>query len=323
MSWFGSHLRSPVYVIVAGLLLFTSSGAFNHLVAQVEEQQPPATGNEAPPADMNIEVPADDTEGENEIAVADAPKTFGSEIFKWPETTAEWVGVFFYFVLLIFSMVAAMIAIERLFNLRLENVVPSAFANRLRDLVSRGQDTPTNLRALAESGDTPVARVLKVALRRAGRPWPEVEKGMDDEMAWEMAALRGRHRALSVVGSVAPLVGLLGTVIGMIFAFMVTSQDAAVGSQAAQLGKGIYLALLTTAAGLTIAIPCLLLAARFNTQVDRYMRVMNETLLATMDCFVRLERGDRAVASEDSRSGESHNEDTTEEPEARVPVSAK
>jgi biopolymer transport protein ExbB len=110
---------------------------------------------------------------------------------------------------------------------------------------------------------------------------------------------------------------LLGTVIGMIFAFMVTSQDAAVGSQAAQLGKGIYLALLTTAAGLTIAIPCLLLAARFDKQVEQYMRVMNETLLSTMGSFLRLEREAKAVSQENDDA------DTPLNDEVRVPVSAK
>lgn len=307
MHWLGSSSRTPLYVVVAALLLLSSSGAFNRLVAQADSEPPaPAAAGEAAPAEENANGEA-----------TPPPKTFGSEIFKFPETTAEWVGVFFYFVLLIFSMVAAMIAAERLFNLRLENVVPSDFAGRLREMVRANSDSKENLDRHAQSSDTPIARVLKAAVFRAGRPWTEVEKGMDDEMAWEMSALRGRHRALSVVGSVAPLVGLLGTVIGMIFAFMVTSQDAAVGSQASQLGKGIYLALLTTAAGLTIAIPCLLLASRFNTQVERYMRTMNETLLVTMPSFVRLEQEQREIASGEATSESANGE------QARVPVSAK
>lgn len=318
MQWISSSSRTPLYVIVAAMLLLSSSGAFNRLVAQVENDGAQPAAADAAPAVEPSDAEAAEEPAPAENAEAQTPaKTFGSEIFKFPESTAEWVGVFFYFVLFIFSMVAAVIALERLFKLKLGNVVPRDFAGRLREMVGRNDDSKENLQRLAESSNTPVARVLKAAVFRAGRPWSEVEKGMDDEMAWEMAALRGRHRALSVVGSVAPLVGLLGTVIGMIFAFMVTSQDAAVGSQAAQLGKGIYLALLTTAAGLTIAIPCLLLASRFNTKVEQYMRTMNETLLATMGSFVRLEHDQREIASGETVA-ESSNGD-----EARVPVTAK
>mgnify|MGYP002624502022 CR=1 FL=1 len=312
MHLFGNHSRTPLYVVVAALLFFSTGGAFNRLVAQGDnEAAQPAPANEANEGGATSD----------EKAEATPPKTFGSEIFKWPESTAEWVGVFFYLVLFVFSMVAAMVAAERLFNLKMENVAPRAFTQRLQEMVRRRDDSPAALGRLAESSDTPIARVLKAAAFRAGRPWSEVEKGMDDEMAWEMAALRGRHRALSVVGSVAPLVGLLGTVIGMIFAFMVTSdgqaQAQAVGSQAAQLGKGIYMALLTTAAGLTIAIPCLLLASRFNAQVERYMRAMNESLLVTMPGFVRLEQEQRELNSGESMA------DSTSDDDARVPVTAK
>jgi biopolymer transport protein ExbB len=280
-------------------MLLASSGSFNRLVAQVE-------GEDAQPVPAaNADAAGEPETGESTTSDT---KTLGNEIFKWPTTTAEWVGVLFYLVLFVFSLVAATVTVERLFNLRLRNVVPSDFATRLREMTRRGQDSRENLQALAAGSDTPIGRVLKAAVFRAGRPWTEVEKGMDDEMAWEMAALRGRHRALSVVGSVAPLVGLLGTVIGMIFAFMVTSQDTAAGRQAAELGKGIYLALLTTAAGLTIAIPCLLFAARFNAKVESYMRVMNETLLCAMNSFVRLEQrtdaGNTASANSEAAADE-------------------
>ena len=116
---------------------------------------------------------------------------------------------------------------------------------------------------------------------------PEVEKAMEDAAAREMAAMRSRNRPLSVIGSVAPLVGLLGTVVGMIFAFRVSSL-AGLG-KAELLAEGIYLALLTTAGGLTIAIPCLLLVAWFNTLVERFMRDIDETLLEVMPGFTRVE----------------------------------
>ena len=98
---------------------------------------------------------------------------------------------------------------------------------------------------------------------------------------------RAGHRPLAVVGSVAPLVGLLGTVFGMIFAFRSASQEGL--GKAEVLAEGIYLALWTTAAGLTIAIPSLLFVAWFNSSVERFMRDIDETLLETMPSFTRME----------------------------------
>jgi biopolymer transport protein ExbB len=100
--------------------------------------------------------------------------------------------------------------------------------------------------------------------------------------------MRARNRPLSVIGSIAPLVGLLGTVVGMIFAFGEASEEGL--GKAEALAHGIYLALMTTAAGLTIAIPSLLCAAWFNARVERFMREIDECLLDTMPSFARLEQ---------------------------------
>ena len=322
----GFTYRTPLYIAVAGILLLTSSGAFNRLVAQVNDNN--ANGNKPPAGAAAAADPATE---------AAAGKTLGNELFKMPSTLAEWVAILFYAILLVFSLVAATIIAERLFNLKQENVMPGEFARKLLEATSRRRDSQSQLRALAESSDTPIGRVLKAAVFRGGRPWAEVEKGMDDEMTWEMAALRGRHRALTGVASVAPLVGLLGTVIGMIFAFMVTSEETAAGRQAAELGRGIYLALFTTAAGLTIAIPCMLFAARFNARVDRYIRQMNETLLSTMNSFVRMEQAaaqqrrvettpatDEAVRAMENGDAQHHGGNPDDDEEAiRVPLSAK
>ena len=102
-----------------------------------------------------------------------------------------------------------------------------------------------------------------------------------------MAALRGGIRPLNVIGNVAPLVGLLGTVLGMIMAFRTASQ-AGLG-KGELMAQGIYMALLTTAAGLTIAIPALLLAALLNAKVEKFFREIDEHLIETMPSFARME----------------------------------
>jgi len=198
-----------------------------------------------------------------------------------------WFSWIFYVFLFIFSIVAFMVALERFLNLTHEKVIPSIFASNLRDLVSRDDSSAENFRNLAESTESPIGRILKAGVLRAGRPLPEVEKSMEDALAREMASMRSRNRPLTVVGNIAPLLGLLGTVVGMIFAFSTASQVGL--GKADELAKGIYLALLTTAGGLTIAIPSMLAAAWFSARAERFMREVDEALLETMPCFARME----------------------------------
>ncbi|MEM9659555.1 MAG: MotA/TolQ/ExbB proton channel family protein, partial [Planctomycetota bacterium] len=198
-----------------------------------------------------------------------------------------WSGIVFYALLLIFSIVAMTVTLERLVKLRRSRILPREFANDLHALVQRNEADVRRLRQLSEGSEAPVAKVLWAGVLRAGRPLPEVEKAMEDAAARELASMRSRNRPLSVIGQIAPLVGLLGTVVGMIIAFRISSQ-AGLG-KAELLAKGIYIALMTTAAGLSIAIPCLLAAAWFNTLVDRFFREIDECLLETMPSFARVE----------------------------------
>ena len=151
----------------------------------------------------------------------------------------------------------------------------------------RREDTVENFRGLCETFPSPAASILRAGVLRAGRPLPEVEKAMEDAAAREMSALRGRTKVLTIAGNVAPMVGLLGTVMGMIVAFRVTSQIGT--GKAERLAEGIYIALLTTAGGLMIAIPCMLLAAWFNARTDRYFRDVDECLMDTFPSFARME----------------------------------
>jgi biopolymer transport protein ExbB len=199
----------------------------------------------------------------------------------------DWSGWAFMILLFAFSLVATTVAIERLVNLREDKIIPRGFVRDLEDVLRRDEGA-SSLRAACDRWDSPIARILHSGLLRVGRPLPEVEKAMEDEAAHELSALRSRNRPLSVIASVSPLLGLLGTVFGMIIAFRTTSQ-AGLG-KAELLAQGIYLALLTTAAGLSIAIPSLLAAAYFNSRVERFLRQIDRRLMDTLPTFARLER---------------------------------
>jgi biopolymer transport protein ExbB len=290
MRWLlhGSFARGGLW-ICALLLLVAMSGNY---LSRLDAQDGGAAGAN-PPANAAVPVPAI---GDSAAPQATGITSIGREVFRAPRNANDWIGLGFYAALLALSMVAATVAFERLFNLRRGVVVPPDFVRQLGELVRSGRDTQENLKSLASSSRSPIATVLKDALVRAGRPLAEVEKGMEDSLGREVSALRARHRVLSVIANVATLVGLFGTVVGMIFAFQITSVTQ--GEKATVLAGGIYLALLTTAIGLAIAIPCMLLYHWFNTKVDAFTREIDEALLQTMPAFARMEQ---------TRSGHSSN----------------
>jgi biopolymer transport protein ExbB len=140
---------------------------------------------------------------------------------------------------------------------------------------------------LCQRNKAPISDILKAGLLRIGRPMPEVEKSMEDAALREMASQRARIRPLSVVADVAPLIGLLGTVVGMLDAFRTASQEGL--GKAETLAEGIYLALETTVAGLIIAIPAMLFAALFVARLERYMRETDEQLMEVMPVLGRMQ----------------------------------
>lgn len=197
-------------------------------------------------------------------------------------------GIGFMLLLGVFSLAAVTIAVERAVNTRRDKILPRAFAERLRALAEIPQTEPEQFRPLISQHRSPAATILRAGLLRSGRSLSEVEKSMEDAAAREMESIRSGIRPLSVIGSIAPLVGLLGTVVGMIIAFRVASQSGL--GKGEMLAQGIYMALFTTAAGLMIAIPCLLFAARLNSKLDRIFREIDELLMDALPCFERVER---------------------------------
>jgi len=134
--------------------------------------------------------------------------------------------------------------------------------------------------ARAKSSPNPVARVLEVAI--AGRNDPQLCEGhLREEVQRsgnaEIAALESRLRGLETVGTLAPLLGLLGTVLGMIRAFMRLEEG---GSRVdpSLLSGGIWEALLTTAVGLAIAIPAMAVLTWLESQIDRLRRTLADSV---------------------------------------------
>ncbi|MEX2308614.1 MAG: MotA/TolQ/ExbB proton channel family protein [Pirellulales bacterium] len=166
------------------------------------------------------------------------------------------------------SFVMLLIVFERTVSLRRRRVVPRLFIERfLLQLRENALDRGEAL-ARCEADSSHVARVFAAAVRKWGKPAVEVEQAVLDEGERIANVLRRYLRVLNGVATVSPLLGLLGTVWGMIQSFNVIATSPAMG-RAEMLAGGISVALITTAAGLLVAIPALIFYLYFIGRVDR------------------------------------------------------
>ncbi len=172
------------------------------------------------------------------------------------------VGIF----IMLLSIAAAALVIEHIMTIRESVLMPPGLGAEVRDLLVAGQGASARQRCRRDPSF--LAFVLEAGLAESDGDWPEVEKAAEDAAADQSARLLRKIEYLSVIGNIAPMLGLLGTVIGMIFAFreVAGTQGAA---RAADLAEGIYLALVTTVEGLIVAIPSLAAFAVFRNRIDQ------------------------------------------------------
>jgi biopolymer transport protein ExbB len=172
------------------------------------------------------------------------------------------------------SIVAAWVAIERLVVLRRGRVIPRPFVKRFFDLLEDGKLDPKSAMKLCEENGSPMANVLAHGIRKWGKPSVEVEQAIIDGGERQVSQLRSYLRVLNGAATIGPLLGLLGTVWGMVEAFNTIAMKAAMG-KSDELAAGIGLALLTTVVGLLIAIPSLVMYMYLAGRVDALVMEMD------------------------------------------------
>src|SRR3954469_18226723 len=169
--------------------------------------------------------------------------------------------------ILLASFVMMLIVFERFISLRRRRVVPRLFIERFLLQVREGALDRTDALERCEDESSHIARVFAAGVRKWGKPAVEVEQAVLDEGERVANVLRKYLRVLNGVSTVSPLLGLLGTVWGMIQAFNVIASSPAMG-RAEMLAGGISVALITTASGLLVAIPALVFYLFFVGRVD-------------------------------------------------------
>ncbi|OHB72276.1 MAG: hypothetical protein A2V70_10425 [Planctomycetes bacterium RBG_13_63_9] len=200
-----------------------------------------------------------DTRAQADTAGQDSPSAQGV----WEILSAGGVvGV----LIMLLSVAAVALVIEHIMTIRESVLMPPGLGDDVRALLAEGKLTPARQRCRTEPSF--LAYVLDAGLTEVDGGWAAVEKAAEDATADQSARLFRKIEYLSVIGNIAPMLGLLGTVIGMILAFreVASTQGAA---RAADLAEGIYLALVTTVEGLIVAIPSLTAFAVFRNRVDQ------------------------------------------------------
>lgn len=134
---------------------------------------------------------------------------------------------------------------------------------------------------VCHKSDSPLARVFLAALRAAGRSRDQIKAVVEETGRRESAPLQRFLGLLGTIATISPLLGLLGTVLGMIRAFNVIASQG-MGTPAT-LGGGISEALVTTAAGLTVAIPVILAHRHLSGRLDQLIIEMEEYSLRLVD----------------------------------------
>jgi len=190
-----------------------------------------------------------------------APETFLEIVF-----SGGVVGIGIMALIILCSIAAVALTVEQLMTLRKSVLLPAGLRERVQQQLAAG-----NLKGAFQACDAQpsfLAFLVRTSLAEAESGWSAVEKALEDATAEQTARLMRRIEYLAVIGNIAPMLGLLGTVVGLLFAFQEVASTQGV-ARAADLADGIYHALVSTVSGLIVAIPSLAIYAALRNRVDQ------------------------------------------------------
>lgn len=190
-----------------------------------------------------------------------APETFLEIVF-----SGGVVGITIMTLIILCSIAAVALTAEQLLTLRTSVLMPAGLRERIQQYLANG-----NLKGAfqaCEAQPSFLAFLVRTSLAEAESGWTAMEKALEDATAEQTARLMRRIEYLAVIGNIAPMLGLLGTVVGLLFAFQEVASTQGV-ARAADLADGIYHALVSTVSGLIVAIPSLAVYAALRNRLDQ------------------------------------------------------
>ncbi len=181
--------------------------------------------------------------------------------------------------ILLCSALALAIIIERFWSLRRSKVLPLDLGDEVRQWAASGRLDPKHIETLRVN--SPLGAILSAALEVRHRPREQIKERVEDVGRHQMHRMERFLNTLGTISTISPLLGLLGTVFGMIEMFLGLLTHGA--GDANQLAGGIGEALITTAAGLCVAIPALMFYRYFRGRVAEYVIEMEQQVIALID----------------------------------------
>jgi len=187
------------------------------------------------------------------------------------------------------SLVVVAVVLERASVLRRSRVAPAGFSKRLAQALGEGRPgaaARAEAAKLCRKADHGAARVALAGIDKLGHRPGVIEKHLAAAGEDEIYRMRRRLRALSVIAAIAPLLGLTGTIFGMIEAFQTVATSEEALGKAGRLAGGIYEAMITTAAGLLVAIPTLVCYHWLTGRVEALTRELDRLAVWFVEAYV-------------------------------------
>jgi biopolymer transport protein ExbB len=239
--------------------------AFSIAVVLTSFQSIPAQTQFGTADDLADRALSEQTAGEaaagQEGASADEPE------LTLPVLDLLWKGGWLMIPIALMSLIVVAVGLERLIALRRGRIFPRRLKYELEGYAARGNFDPRHANQLCQRYPSTAANIMRAMLAKIGRPHSEMERALSDSIQREADRLYAPVRTLNLAAAITPLLGLLGTVWGMIQAFFVTANLPLGSNKGQALAEGIYIALVTTFAGLTVAIPAAILAHIFENRI--------------------------------------------------------
>jgi len=271
-----AYLRLALWIGTAAAILYILTTGIGPLPA-LGQQAADVAGPSSEPAPI----------GDESVAAAPAPKTVDKAINLWQLTLA---GGIFMIPIFGFSLLAGSFVIERFIALRQSRILPEPLVAGLGQLGgSQGTFDPRRAYKLCQEHPSSAANVIRAMLLKVGRPVSEIESTVAQASQREADKLYSNVRWLNISASLATMLGLIGTIQGMIMAFhQLTILDA--GTDRTQvLAAGIYTALVTTFAGLCVAIPAAFFSHYFEGRIQGAFREIDELIFSLVPQLERYE----------------------------------
>ncbi|HEX9648989.1 MAG TPA: MotA/TolQ/ExbB proton channel family protein [Cyclobacteriaceae bacterium] len=193
-------------------------------------------------------------------------------------------GGYMMYPIILLSIIAVYIFVERVLTLRRAAETPPGFIDKIKGLVLSG-DVKGAQQSCAQT-DTPISKMIEKGLARIGSPLKNIEVSIENVGKIEIYKLEKNLGLLATISGAAPMLGFLGTVLGMIQAFIAIAQEE--GSVSPKLlSEGIYEAMITTAAGLFVGILAYL---GYNYLVTRVQKVVHSMEFSSIDFIDLLQK---------------------------------